>query len=364
MSSKKMIRFGVVGCGHIGKRHAEMIVRQPGAELVALADIKPREELKLDTYPVPFFQSLDEMLGADLDLDVISIATPNGLHAMQALACLDANKHVVIEKPLALTRQDAERVLHMALARRRDVFAVMQNRYSPPSRWLKEVVDSGILGQIFIVQMNCYWNRDDRYYTAGSWHGIRELDGGTLFTQFSHFIDIMYWLFGDVTNIQARLMDFNHQSLTDFEDSGFVSFEFLNGGMGTLNFSTAVWQKNLESSLTIIAENGSIKVGGQYMDRVEYCHIRDYTMPELAPTNPGNDYGGYTGSAQNHNYVFENVVDVLQHQATITTNAMEGLKVVDIIERIYASASREFVKSPLRVIPGAKPITYSQKVAG
>ncbi|GAA4400264.1 Gfo/Idh/MocA family oxidoreductase [Nibrella viscosa] len=341
-----------------------MISQQSGAELAALADLKPARELGLDIYNVPVFSSLDDLLRADLDLDVISVATPNGLHAAQALACLDAGKHVVIEKPLALTRQDAERVLHKALARRRDVFAVMQNRYSPPSQWLKEVVDSGILGQLYIIQMNCYWNRDERYYTEGSWHGLRDLDGGTLFTQFSHFIDIMYWLFGDITHIQARLMDFNHQHLTDFEDSGFVSFEFLNGGMGTLNFSTAVWQKNLESSITIIAENGSIKVGGQYMDRVEYCHIRDYTLPELAPTNPGNNYGGYTGSAQNHNYVFENVVNVLQNEAIITTNAMEGLKVVDIIERIYQSASREFVKAPLRLMSEPQPIAYPQKAAG
>ncbi|GAA4457292.1 Gfo/Idh/MocA family oxidoreductase [Nibrella saemangeumensis] len=364
LSTQKLIRFGVIGCGHIGKRHAEMITRQPGAELAALADTKPVEELGIEQYDVPFFSSLEEMLRADPDLDVISVATPNGLHATHALACLDARKHVVIEKPLALSRQDAERVLHKALARRRDVFAVMQNRYSPPSQWLKEVVDSGILGKLYIVQMNCYWNRDERYYTAGSWHGLRDLDGGTLFTQFSHFIDIMYWLFGDITGIQARLMDFNHQHLTDFEDSGFVSFQFLNGGMGTLNFSTSVWQKNLESSITIIAENGSIKVGGQYMDRVEYCHIRDYVMPTLAPTNPGNDYGSYTGSAQNHNFVFENVVKVLQNQATITTNAMEGLKVVDIIERIYQSANREFIKTPVRIIPEPQPITYPQKAAG
>jgi UDP-N-acetyl-2-amino-2-deoxyglucuronate dehydrogenase len=203
-----------------------------------------------------------------------------------------------------------------------------------------------VLGKIYMVQLNCYWNRDERYYTTGSWHGRRELDGGTLYTQFSHFIDIMYWLFGDITNIQARLMDFNHQHLTDFEDSGFVSFKFLDGGMGALNFSTSVWQNNLESSMTIIAENGSVKVGGQYMEKVEYCNVRGYTMPELAPTNAGNDYGGYKGSAMNHNYVVENVVNVLRGRDTITTNAMEGLKVVDIIERIYKEAMIEQPELP------------------
>jgi predicted dehydrogenase len=213
----------------------------------------------------------------------------------------------------------------------------MQNRYSPPSVWIKEIVSKGILGKIFMVQLNCYWNRDNRYYKNGTWHGTKKLDGGTLFTQFSHFIDIMYWLFGDVQDISSRLRDFNHNDLTEFEDSGIVNFEFVNGGIGSINFSTAVWDKNLESCMTIIAENGSVKIGGQYMDKVEYCHIKNYNMPELTPTNDGNDYGSYKGSAANHHFVIDNVVAVLKGREAITTNALEGLKVVDIIERIYCS---------------------------
>jgi UDP-N-acetyl-2-amino-2-deoxyglucuronate dehydrogenase len=331
----KKVKFAVVGCGHIGKRHAEMIRRNEEAELIALADVRNRDDLGLVDLDVPFFNSLEELLAAKLDIDVINIATPNGFHAEQALMALEARKHVVIEKPMALNKADAEKVIFKALNVHRHVFAVMQNRYSPPSVWIKEMVESGRLGKIFMVQLNCYWNRDDRYYKAGSWHGNKQLDGGTLFTQFSHFIDILYWLFGDLANISSKFYDFNHKDLTDFEDSGYVTFDFLNGGSGVLNFSTAVWNKNLESSMTIIAENGAIKIGGQYMDKVEYCHVKDYEMPQLAPTNPGNDYGAYKGSAQNHNFVIDNVVDVLNQRANITTNALEGLKVVDIIERIY-----------------------------
>ncbi len=329
------VKFAVIGCGHIGKRHAEMITRNVESELVALIDVKEKSLLGIDHYDVPFFHSVEEFLGAGTDADVINIASPNGFHALQALACLDARKHVVIEKPIALTRQDAEKVIFKALNVHRHVFAVMQNRYSPPSQWIKDLVESGKLGNIYMVQLNCYWNRDERYYKNDSWHGKKDLDGGTLFTQFSHFIDILYWLFGDIENISARLKDFNHAQLTDFEDSGFVTFDFVNGGMGCLNFSTAVWAQNMESSMTIIAENGSVKIGGQYMNEVEYCHVKDYAMPELAPTNPGNDYGAYKGSAQNHNFVITNVIDVLKNRAQITTNALEGMKVVDMIERIY-----------------------------
>ena len=336
-SNKKKIRFAVVGCGHIGKRHAEMVVRDPGAELVALCDIRPKEELGIEAYPVAFFSDMTSLLQSGLDIDVINICVPNGLHAELAIQAIESGHHVVIEKPMALQVQDAERVLQTSLKYQKEVFCVMQNRYSPPSVWIKQMIDSGRLGKIYLVQLNCFWNRDERYYKPGGWHGDACLDGGTLFTQFSHFIDIMYWLFGDIQHIQARFADFNHQQLTDFEDSGLVTFEFVNGGMGCLNYSTAVWNKNMESSMLIVAENGSVKIGSQYMNEVEYCHIKDYEMPELAPTNPGNDYGPYKGSAQNHNFVIRNVVEVLQHTgAQNTTTALEGLKIVDIIRRIYA----------------------------
>ena len=155
----------------------------------------------------------------------------------------------------------------------------------------------------------------------------------------------MYWLFGDINDLQGKFADFNHHSLTAFEDSGFVSFNFTNGGMGSLNYSTSVYDKNLESSITIIGENGSVKIGGQYMNDVEYCHIKNYTMPVLAESSPANDYGGYKGSAANHHFVMENVIDTLKGRTSATTNAMEGLKVVDIIERIYSLRDLRKIKS-------------------
>lgn len=329
------IKFAVVGCGHIGKRHAEMIARNTECELVGLVDVKDPADLGIEEFKVPFFTTIDELLQSDLEIDVINVATPNGFHAEQGMKILESGRHLVIEKPMSLTKTDSEKLIFKGLQKHKQVFCVMQNRYSPPSVWLKELLDAGTLGKVFMVQINCYWNRDDRYYKPESWHGKGDLDGGTLFTQFSHFLDLMYWYFGDIKNIQAKFADFNHHDLTDFEDSGFVSFDFVNGGMGSINYSTSIWDKNLESSITVIGENGSVKVGGQYMNEVEYCHIKDYEMPKLAATNPGNDYGAYKGSAANHHYIIENVVDVLKGRNSITTNALEGLKVVDIIERIY-----------------------------
>ncbi len=343
MSVQDKIRFAVVGCGHIGKRHAEMVVRHPEAELAAVCDIRTREEAGATAFDVPYFQNMRTMLAEMPAIDVVNVCTPNGLHAEQCVLALENRKHVVCEKPLALSKAACEAVIYKALQMHRTVFGVMQNRYSPPSQWIKSVVESGLLGDIHMVQLNCYWNRDERYYKQGGWKGTTALDGGTLFTQFSHFIDIMYWLFGDITDIQGKFADFAHKDLTDFEDSGFVTFRFLNGGMGAVNYSTAVWDKNLESSMTIIGSKGSVKIGGQYMDKVEYCHVKDYTMPELAPTNPANDYGAYKGSANNHGYIIDNVVDTLKGRNTMTTNALEGLKVVEIIERIYQKRDEQLV---------------------
>ena len=341
----KFIKFGVVGCGHIGKRHANMIQQGNETELVAICDVLSREKLELtdDFAQVPLYTNIEELLDEHNYIDVVCICTPNAFHVEQALKVLDAKKHVVIEKPMGLSSTDCESIIYKALNVSKQVFCVMQNRYSPPAKWLKSILNDQKLGEIFMVQVNCYWNRDDRYYFPNGkrhdWHGSKKLDGGTLFTQFSHFIDILYWLFGDIVDIQAKFSDFNHSESTDFEDSGFVNFRFVSGGLGCLNFSTAVWESNFESSITILGSKGTIKIGGQYMDKVENCHISGYELPELEPSNPANDYGGYKGSANNHGSVFENVVDVLKGRKEITTNALEGLKVVDIIERIYKAGN-------------------------
>jgi predicted dehydrogenase len=330
------IYFAITGFGHIGKRHAAMIQQNEACELVAVIDIN--NQIHGDVPEgVTFFNSLNEFVQSGINADVMVIATPNALHAQQSIAAIQSNHHVVVEKPMGLHKKECEDLIQSASHAGKHLFCVMQNRYSPPSIWLKTIVDDNVLGDIYMVQVNCYWNRDERYYKQGSWHGTKEKDGGTLFTQFSHFIDLVYWVFGDIDDIKSNFASFNHGHITEFEDSGVVNFRFLKGGMGAINFSTSVWDKNLESSMTVIGKHGSIKIGGQYMDKVEYCHIKDYTMPELRQTNPPNDYGSYKGSAANHQYVIQNVVDVINGRASITTNAVEGMKVVDIIERIYQS---------------------------
>ena len=332
---KNEVRFVVIGCGRIGNRHIEMIRATKGAVLVATCDLKSIEKLGIES-DCAHYTTTKTLFDSVGQIDVVAIATPNGCHAEHALQAIKAGAHPIIEKPMALKSSDAENVLHEALQKGKYVFGVMQNRYSPPSKWLKEVVSSGALGEVYMVHVDCFWNRDERYYRKGDWHGSKSMDGGTLFTQFSHFIDILYWVFGNIFPTHVDLKNFSHKTSIEFEDSGMVHFDIANGGKGSLNYSTSVWDSNLESSMTIIGEKGSIKIAGQYMNEVTHCNIKDYIMPVLDPSNPPNNYGAYKGSAANHIYIYENVMSVLAGDSPITTNALEGLKVVDIIERIYS----------------------------
>lgn len=331
LKMKNKIGFGVLGLGHIGQKHCLHIIENPNAILVETADINN----KLSFNQFSNVQTIETLI-QNADIDVINICTPNGFHAEHAIKALNAQKHVVIEKPIALSIEECNLIQQASLKNNKLVFCVMQNRFSPPSLWLKSVVEQKKLGEIFSIQINCFWNRDDRYYTPNHWHGNLKLDGGPLFTQFSHFIDLLYWLFGDIHISHANFQNFNHQHSTQFEDSGVVSFNLKNSNtLGSINYSTSVYDKNFESSISIIGENGSVKLGGQYMNEITYCHIKDYTLPEIASSNPPNHYGNYIGSAANHPYVIQNVINTLQDIEIPHTQFSEGAAVVQIIENIY-----------------------------
>ena len=333
----EIVKFAVVGYGHIGKRHIAMISGHKEAKLVAVVDID-NEKIKeaQQNEKVEVFSDYKSLLSSDIEIDVINICTPNGHHSDQAKDALARKCNVVVEKPMGLTKIGCESVIHKALNVSKHVFCVKQNRYSPTSVWLKNLIDKEILGKVFMVQLNCYWNRDDRYYSkAAKWKGTKALDGGVLFTQFSHFVDILFHLFEIVKVKNVILKDFNHGQTTDFEDSGIITFEMQNKAIGNMQFSTAVFDKNMESSITIIAEKGSVKVGGQYMERIEYCNIENYEIPELMQSNNANDYGKFKGSANNHHFVIENVIETLKGNTKKDATPEQSLGVISFIEEVY-----------------------------
>jgi UDP-N-acetyl-2-amino-2-deoxyglucuronate dehydrogenase len=334
------LKFTVIGLGHIGKRHAAIINTIPNAELKIVVrkseEVRMKsEELPPDSKHLTLNSSLLPLNSSLLPLNSIAaICTPNYLHCAQAIEWMQKGYDVIIEKPMGLNAEECREVIEVARILNRKVFCVMQNRYSPPSKWLKELIGSGRLGKIYSVQVNCLWNRNMAYYVQSKWKGKLAQDGGTLFTQFSHFVDTVLWIFGDIKPTYARFHNFNHPEI-EFEDSGYFDFEILSGGVGTFTYSTSAHEQNLESSITILAEHGSVKVGGQYMDEVLACNVKDYTMPSLSPTLPPNDYGTYKGSASNHAFVYANVVDVLNENAKIDCTPEEGLRVVEVIEEVY-----------------------------
>ena len=238
---------------------------------------------------------------------------------------------------MAINVQDCGEMIKQAEKSNKRLFVVKQNRFNPPIAAVKEAIDEGRFGKILSVQLSCFWNRNLDYY-QNSWKGSKDLDGGTLYTQFSHFIDLLYWMIGDIRNVEAFTGNFTHQGIIEFEDSGVVALEFYNGAIGTINYTVNSFEKNMEGSLTIFGEKGTVKIGGQYLNELEYQHIDNFEFKDLPEGNIANNYGNYRGSMSNHDKIYENLVDVFEKGDSISTNSFEGLKTVEIIDKIYQSA--------------------------
>ena|SRR3990170_2002964 len=335
-----MISFGIIGLGNIGVRHALHISAHENARLAGGCDIKEERCNEFHAlYPdANIYSSMEEMLH-DTGIDIVSVCTPNNTHAEIVISALNAGKHVLVEKPMAIKKVDCENMIHMALKTGKNLFVVKQNRFNPPVQAIKQLIEQKKLGRILTVSVNCYWNRSEAYYRSSDWKGIKELDGGTLFTQFSHFIDVVYYLLGDMKIFHAQIANVNHQGLIEFEDTGIVSF-VLNehNAPGVLHYTTAAFNHNMEGSITIFAERATIKIGGKYLNTIEYQATDGFDLRDLPESGPANNYGDYEGSMSNHDKVIDNVIKSLQGKGAIMTNAYDGLKTVEIIENIYRIA--------------------------
>lgn len=334
------LHFAIVGCGRIAERHAEHIKK--AGRLQAVCDVDIERARALGTkYGSNVYGDIADMLRAENGLDVVCVCTPNGLHAQHAISALYAGAHVLCEKPMAINSCDCKEMIKAAEVNGKQLMIVKQNRFNPPVVAVKNAIDKGLLGRINSLQLNCFWNRDEQYYKNSPWKGTKELDGGTLFTQFSHFIDLLYWMAGDVKKAVALTGNFAHQHSIEFEDTGTAALAFYSGAIGAINFTINSYKTNMEGSLTIFAEKGTVKIGGQYLNELEYQNIDGFEIKNLPAGNKANNYGTYTGSMSNHGKVYENLVDVLKNGAKITTGAFDGMKTVEIIEKIYASAQNE-----------------------
>ena len=318
----------LVGFGNIGKKHQAAIDQIGDLNICGIVDPVAPEQ---SAYPA--FKSLNDFFAHDSNADLASICTPNHLHAKQAITCMEHGLDVLIEKPMALTKTSGERLIASALKSNKNVFCVMQLRYSPVIKWLKGIIDAEALGDLYSIEIRCFWNRNDNYYRPGgkahAWRGRREQDRGPLYTQFSHFVDLVYYLLGAWKINHAVFNNFNHKDSTEFEDTGQIVFE-AGPTAGIFSYTTAVFEKNYESTVTILGSKGTISIGGQYFNQIRHSH------PDSLPGIDAKKLADYNENRlAGHIAMYQNVIDVLDSNDSITTNAMDGLKVVEMIEEVY-----------------------------
>lgn len=310
-----MMKVAILGFGFMGKKHFDVLKSNPNFEVSAIIDYQ------LTNYPkIEHFQSLDSFLEEQPNIDLVVIATPNFEHFNAAKQLLENGYSIFLEKPYCFNSEEAEALQQISINHHRKIFLSNQNRYSPISKFLKTIIDENALGKIYMLQSNLFWSRGENYYLPNSWKGKKTTDGGTLYTQFFHFIDLILWIFGDFEIKNAIGKTF--RNAVEIEDTGTFNFELKTGGIGVVNFSTAVFEKNLESSMTIIGEKGTIKISGQYFDEIEYCNIQDFTLEHFNVGKADN----LINLNENFNHIFNEYSNESMKQS---------FKSVQKIEEIY-----------------------------
>lgn len=337
MTNSSHIKFSIVGCGHIAKRHADHLQKIEDAHLVSCYDLDPSSCKSFsEKFSIEACDSLESLL--ENDSDVVIIATPNATHCDIAEKCVTAGKHVLIEKPMDIDSNKAQSLIELARNKDQQVFVVKQNRYNPPIVRLKSLLEQNKLGKVHNISLHCYWNRNANYYHQSAWRGTKALDGGTLFTQFSHFIDIIYYLFGEIESVNGFLKNCREEDYLEFEDNANFSFVMKNKATGSLSYSTTAFDHNMEGSLTLLSDHCTLKIGGKYLNSLEYVAGMEEKFADLEHSRPANDYGYYEGSMSNHDKVLKNVIESLKGNQEIMTTGEDGLAVVRMIEQFYQNA--------------------------
>lgn len=329
------IKFAVVGCGSIGKRHLAVIDAEERAELVAICDIEEKicKELSILYGGVKWYTSYEKML-KETDADIINIATPHGLHAEMSISAARSGKNILVEKPMALSVSDCQKMIDEAEKAKVKLMVVKQNRFNIPIALTKKAVEENKLGKILMIKCDVLWNRHDEYYISSNWRGTKKLEGGVLYTQVSHFIDLMIWWCGKPLSSKTVVSTKNHN--IEIEDCGNAIIEFESGVTGTINWTTCVYNKNYEGSLTIIGEKGTIKIGGQYLNKIEFWDVQSHPLPDDVDfSDKPNAYGKYQGTSSNHDKVVNEVVASLLNERHNVVEGDEGIKTIEAIEIIY-----------------------------
>ena len=334
-----MLNIALLGCGRISKNHFEAIAAQPDAQCIACCDIiEDRAETAAQKYNIPTWTTSYKEMLQNPEIDLISICTPSGLHPQHGIQAAKAGKHVLTEKPMACRLTEADELIKACDEAGIKLFVVLQNRLNPSIQLVRRAFEEGRFGKIYMITSNVFWTRPQDYYDMAPWRGTWALDGGAFMNQASHYVDMVQWFGGPIEEVKSITATLARNIET--EDTGSAIIRFQNGAIGSINVTMLTYPKNLEGSITIFGEKGTVKIGGQYLNELEFQSIENYEIKNLPAGNPPNNYGKYFGSMSNHDKVYQNVVEVLTGNGTIATNGFEGLKTVEIIDKIYTAAGK------------------------
>jgi UDP-N-acetyl-2-amino-2-deoxyglucuronate dehydrogenase len=333
---KSMFKFALLGCGRIAKRHAELLGlgKIKGAHLVAVCDIELEKAQKIgEEFNVPYFTDMHEMMRS-VDIDLVSVLTESGNHAEHVLALAPYGKHIIVEKPMALTLSDADHMIRACDMAGIKLFVVQQNRFNVPVVKLREAIDAGRFGKLVMGTVRVRWCRPQAYYDQDTWRGTWAMDGGVLTNQASHHVDMLEWMMGQVASVFAM----SRTALADIEveDTAIVLLRFTNGALGIIEATTATRPKDLEGSISILGENGTVVIGGFAVNEMQTWNFTsmgpdDEDIIEKYSVNPPNVYGF------GHQVYYDHVVDCILNKKQQLIDGFEGRKSLELISAIYES---------------------------
>ena len=331
----RKIRFGVIGCGRIFEKHLNALKSCEDAVIAAVCDMSEDKAKEASSKcGGSWFVDYKEMI-KNVEFDIVDICTPNDSHADIAVYAANAGKHVLTEKPMALTVDDCDRMIRACEENNVRLFVVKQNRFNLPIVRLREALEKGRFGKLFLGNVTVRWSRPQEYYDKNDWHGTKNRDGGMLFTQASHHIDMLQWMFGPVHSVKANIATLTHDIET--EDNAVVVIKFKSGALGVVEATTSTFLKNLEGSVTVLGDKGSVKIGGMAMNKVDYWEFSDFQNEDdnirTCTVNPPNVYGF------GHIEVIRNVVRSLNgEKSNFEVDGFEGRKTVKLIKAAYEAA--------------------------
>lgn len=344
-----MLRFAIVGCGRIAKRHSELLGfnQIDGACLAAVCDLESSKADEIgDRFSVPSFSDMHEMMRST-DTDVVVVLTESGNHARDVVALAQYGKHIVVEKPMALTLDDADAMINACDQAGVKLFVVKQNRFNVPVVKLREALEAGRFGKLILGTIRVRWSRNQAYYDQAAWRGTWAMDGGVLTNQASHHVDMLEWMFGEVESVFARST--TALANIEAEDTAVVTLQFRNGALGVIEATTAVRPKDLEGSISVLGEGGTVEIGGFAVNEMKIWNFvqpqpGDEEVLEKYSVNPPNVYGF------GHQAYYEHVVDSIVNNKRHLVDGLQGRRSLELINAIYESIETG-LEVPLRFRP-------------